>query len=1124
MPEGSAPPTAAIADGSRAPNAAAGLPRGFALGADRRPQAALLGLCVAAVALLWIGLAVFLRNEQQAVLSRVRADVANLAIAFEEQVRRTFLGVDQMMRFTKAAFEEDPDRFDLSAWIARVPRLAGDLVADIAIADANGVIAARLAQHPGSVGSIAEREYFRAHADNPDAGLVLSRPVRDRTSGRWSIPVTRRLDAPDGSFAGVLVASVDPLAIARTFEGIYLGANAAVSLIGPDGSIRARSPAVEGMFERNPAEDGVSRARIETIMRTGRGVDRFRSGIDGVDRMVGYRSLSDLPLTVVVGESVDEALVPVRTRRTWIAAGGGLITLVLLSAFTLLLRQLEAQRVKEIELARANEALAEGEARYRLLADNATDAIARVGLDGTVLYVSPAIRELMGYEPEEMIGTDPLHIVHPDDREEMQRRLRELVEAGPHAPRAALVYRCRRKDGRWVWFEVNATVVFDAETGEPTEFVDVIRDVSHRKTVEDELRRKSELLETTLENMEQGLVMIDADERVVVCNQRAIDLMGFPADLMATCPNFREVRRRQAENGEYVSSDPQFQKWIHEGTLIPEQSSYERVRPNGAIVEVRTVPLAGGGVVRTYTDITARRRAEQAGRESERRYRLLAEHASDIITLKVLGGERRYVSPACLTMLGYTPEEFLQIPSEHLLHPDDYPKVMAIYRDLGSGRREIRHVHRLRHKSGRWVWVDAAFKLMEHGETPLVLAAMRDVTERQRQAEELKAAKEEAETLLKKAQEASQAKSDFLASMSHEIRTPLNSIIGFTNLMLETEGLRPDQRRYVEQVRGSGSALLTIVNDVLDFSKIEAGQVELDLHPIALRALVDNAVSIVRGIAGERGIPIDVTLDADLPKTVVGDGDRLRQILLNLLNNAVKFTPQGRVSLDVRCQGERLRFIVTDTGIGISRDKLLRLFERFHQVDSSIRRKFGGTGLGLAISKKLVELMDGTIGVESREGEGSTFWFEVSLPESVLSSATAGPIAHAGSGPPARILLVEDVDINQELARLILERAGHRVDVAFDGGEALRALQAAEYDLVLMDVQMPVMDGITATQRIRAMDGPLASIPIIAMTANVLPDQIAKFKRAGMNDHVGKPFQVGELLAAVGRWTNRSAS
>jgi PAS domain S-box-containing protein len=878
------------------------------------------------------------------------------------------------------------------------------------------------------------------------------------------------------------------------------------------------------MFEHNIASDPEGRSRLERFARTEQGVERLRSRLDGVDRMIAYRALSDLPLTVMVGESVEAALAPLRHRRVWMLSGGGLVSIVLLATFALLLREFDARRTKEIELAWVNPALAENEARYRLLADNATDVIARIGLDGRARYVSPAVRETIGYEPDELVGKEAFAFVDPEDQEVVREHLASLLEAGPRAPRSALLYRALHKDGRSRWLEVNSTVVFDPLTGAASEIVDVMRDVSHRKSVEEELRRKSHLLETTLENMDQGLVMIDADERVVVCNRRAIDLMGFPADLMATCPSYREVRRLQADRGEYAGADSDFQTWIQDGSLLPERLSYERVRPNGTIVEVRTVPLACGGVVRTYTDVTARRKAEEAGRESESRYRLLAENASDIIMLTGLGDGPRYVSPACLAMLGYAPDEFLALSPGQLVHPQDREKVLASYRELISGQSEIRHLHRLRHKEGHWVWVEAAFKLMKHGERPMVLAALRDVTERQHQAEELRNAKEAAETLLRKAQEASQAKTDFLASMSHEIRTPLNSIIGFTNLLLDSGGLPPEQRRYVEQVKGAGAALLTIVDDVLDFSRIEAGQVELELQTFGLRTLVDNAVSIVRGIAGERGIPIQVTIDTRLPESVVGDPDRLRQILLNLLNNAVKFTPQGRVGLDVGCRGERVRFAVTDTGIGIPADKLTRLFERFHQVDRSTRRRFGGTGLGLAISKNLVELMGGAIGVESREGEGSCFWFEIALTES------AEPVVQAGAGPnalpcrPTRILLVEDMEINQELARLILEKAGHRVDIAADGDEALKALEKTTYDLILMDVQMPGMDGITATERIRRTAGPIASIPVIAMTANVLPDQIARFKRAGMDDHIGKPFQIGELLAAISRWTMRPAA
>jgi CheY-like chemotaxis protein len=283
-------------------------------------------------------------------------------------------------------------------------------------------------------------------------------------------------------------------------------------------------------------------------------------------------------------------------------------------------------------------------------------------------------------------------------------------------------------------------------------------------------------------------------------------------------------------------------------------------------------------------------------------------------------------------------------------------------------------------------------------------------------------------------------------------------------------------------------------------------------------------VSIVRSVTDKKNLPIHVTLDPTLPSFVAGDEARLRQALLNLLNNAAKFTLEGHIALTVTHEGsspagEILKFSVTDTGVGIPEDKRGRLFERFSQADGSIKRQFGGTGLGLAISKRLVKLLGGEIGLESLEGAGSTFWFTVTLPRAdATRHAPPAASVTARAHRSARILLVEDLDINQDLAKSILEAVGHKVDVASNGVEAVAAVQEHEYDLVLMDIQMPIMDGVTATQRIRELDHPMRNVPIVAMTANVLPQQITGFKQAGMVDHIGKPFKRDKLYAVVDRW------
>ncbi|HWH18122.1 MAG TPA: ATP-binding protein, partial [Allosphingosinicella sp.] len=370
------------------------------------------------------------------------------------------------------------------------------------------------------------------------------------------------------------------------------------------------------------------------------------------------------------------------------------------------------------------------------------------------------------------------------------------------------------------------------------------------------------------------------------------------------------------------------------------------------------------------------------------------------------------------------------------------------------------------------------------------------------------------------AEEAGRAKSDFLATMSHEIRTPLNGIIGFADLLLNDSTLDPARRRQVELIHNSGTALLTVVNDILDFSKIEARMITLEDEPFAIEALVDNSVSILRGAAEEKGLAVNVSFDEDIGDYYRGDELRLRQILLNLLNNAVKFTEAGSVTLRV-CKGstpfpgrDRIRFEVTDTGPGITPEQQDRLFQHFSQADASITRKYGGSGLGLSISKRLVELMGGEIGLTSEVGRGSTFWFEVALPRAGRPKETDRSETQVPERS-ARILLVEDLPMNQELACAVLSRSGHFVDVANNGEEAIAAVREKEYDLVLMDIQMPRMDGITATREIRRLPPPTGTVPIIAMTANVLPQQVAETKAAGMNGHIAKPIKPAELARAI---------
>ena len=366
---------------------------------------------------------------------------------------------------------------------------------------------------------------------------------------------------------------------------------------------------------------------------------------------------------------------------------------------------------------------------------------------------------------------------------------------------------------------------------------------------------------------------------------------------------------------------------------------------------------------------------------------------------------------------------------------------------------------------------------------------------------------------------ANRAKSDFLAMMSHEIRSPLNGIIGYTNMLLDSS-LASGQRRHAEIVRQCGKALLTVIDEILDFSKIEAGKLDLACDDFDLAEALDGVVAMTKVMAQAKGLQLAAAIRSDVPLHLKGDEARLRQVLLNLVSNAIKFTETGGVDIGVElveASAERaiLRFAVRDTGIGIPLEAQAQLFDPFYQVDGTYRRKAGGTGLGLAICRKLVGLMGGEIGVQSMPGMGSRFEFTVDLIRGVAQAAIAETPASIDSDAPARILLVDDLDVNRDIAAALLAQAGHSVDVAVNGAAAVAAIAAGDYDVVLMDVQMPEMDGYEATARLRALPAPKCNIPIIAMTAYATRQDIERCKAAGMNGHIAKPIERQILLDAV---------
>ena len=509
-------------------------------------------------------------------------------------------------------------------------------------------------------------------------------------------------------------------------------------------------------------------------------------------------------------------------------------------------------------------------------------------------------------------------------------------------------------------------------------------------------------------------------------------------------------------------------------------------------------------------------------RDSEERFRALVENSSDAIALIGRDSALVYVSPSTDRILGYRPQELLGRSTLDFVHPDDQPAMRGVLtRAFEQPGTPILSVSRFHHHDGSYRYIEGWIvnRFAEATVGALVLN-YRDITDRKRVEQELQQAMERAEA-------ASRAKSDFVANMSHEIRTPMNGILGMTELAIGSQ-TPEEQREYLDLVMASGETLLSLINDILDVSKIEAGKLELERLRFEPRPLISDTVRMLQWRAREGGLTLTAHVADDVPAAVEGDAGRLRQVLVNIIGNALKFTEEGGVAVHVGGSttdaGVTLRFAVTDTGIGIPLDKQAVIFDSFTQADGSTTRKYGGTGLGLTISSKLVEMMDGRLWVESVLGQGSTFHFSVLVAVATPTGASVPMADPPAAVPPLRalhVLLAEDNAVNQLVARRMLERQGHRVMVAPNGREALAELARAAFDVVLMDVQMPDMDGFEATRAIRQSEiGTSRHQLIVAMTADARTDDRDRCLAGGMDAYLSKPIAEARLhatLAAVCR-------
>ena len=791
-------------------------------------------------------------------------------------------------------------------------------------------------------------------------------------------------------------------------------------------------------------------------------------------------------------------------------------------------------------------------------------------------YASDNIRSIYEVEPAD-VRTDASPVlarVHEADFDRVVETIRRSAETGSVWEDEYRV-KLPQRGLRWLWGKARPETQPDGSVT----WHGYLTDVTDRREIQEALEASEDRLRRLTENMREVVWLRSADnERLLYVNRAYERIWGRSCESLYRNPS-SFLDALHPDDREAVTEG--FRGYLETGEFHME---FRIVRPDGEVrwVEVTSYPARAGADgqaanVGRAVDITDRRATDDALRQSEERYRLISKHTSDAIVVFDHDYSISHASAAHQRLFGYSPEYIQALTLEdvfELIHPEDREATHCrVFQAIEAGEAGAVYAYRFRTRDDRWVWREDSASLLydEGGRFRRAYVISRDLTAQKEQERALREAKVEAE-------QANQAKSEFLANMSHELRTPLNGVIGFTDLLRDTP-LSPMQSQYVSSIHTAGRALLDIINNVLDLSKIEAGHMDLDPVRTDLIALARSVADIVKYQASKKNLDFLLRIHPQVPRYAVVDPVRLKQILMNLLGNAVKFTSRGMVELSVtfspveREGRGRIHFEVRDTGMGISREQRARLFKAFSQGDASVTRKFGGTGLGLVISNLLAAKMGSRIVVESEPGIGSSFSIEIevevaneaplgevpdddlepaytgipsldhmdgllfglapppedpSAPDLEPGSAAAAAAAAAppeGTEPQRRpgdgaavppvpvVLLVEDIQVNMFLARALVAKLipGVCILEANDGGEALRVLEQNPVDLVLMDVQMPGMDGLTATRLLREREGDGERIPVVALTAGALSEERERCMAAGMDEFLSKPLVVNDL-------------
>ncbi len=797
----------------------------------------------------------------------------------------------------------------------------------------------------------------------------------------------------------------------------------------------------------------------------------------------------------------------------------------------------QANQTLERELAERKETeekLRESEQRYRRLVDTASEGIWELDEQFVTTLVNRRMAEMLGYEPKEMVGRKLHEFLFKDDQAEMSAR----IAARCQGLTERYEQRYRRKDSSTVWMYVSATSMFDAEHPFIGSFA-MLTDITERKRAEEEVRNTAAQWQATFDAVQDLVLLLDKDFRILRANHAAAEFLGLPFDKIvgghcydlihgtstppAECPLAKMRQSRRHEEVEVLA---------REGGPWLSVSVAPVFDPSGELTHV----------VHVARDITDRKRAEEALRRSEaylaegQRLSHTGSWAWSPATLEAL-----YWSEEMFRIYGLNPQD--GVPTTEAfwqrIHPEDLDHTRKLLLKAAEEKMEYEHDHRIVLSDGtvRHIHAIGHPVLDENGQLAQYVGTAMDVTGRKLGEDELRKHREHLEDLVKqrteqlaeakaRAEAANRAKGTFLANMSHELRTPLNAVLGFSRLLKSGPDVTPRQQEALDIIVRSGEHLLNLINNVLDMAKIESGRVALKESEVDLNQLLHEMQSLMGVGAVEKGLRFALERDPDLPRFVAVDAGKLRQVLLNLLGNAIKYTDSGGVKLCARLasthgsEEAKVRFEVEDSGPGISQEDCKRIFFPFVQLGDQAPAQ-AGTGLGLAICKQYVELMGGQIGVTSKPGKGSLFYFTIPvrvLPSVAERDELKNPriLGLAEGQPRYRLLIVEDQPENRLLLRRLLEPLGFELREAANGQEAVALFEQWHPDLIWMDIRMPVMDGLEAVRRIRATKAG-ADTKIIALTAHALEEEREPIMAAGCDDLVRKPIREQELFGALAR-------